>query len=398
MRKKRMLAIVPDFYPANTGFAIAFKNLYTSLIDKNILEKIYVVTPKNRKEEVPNYEDKIVIKPILNIPKGQRFVYKLGPLMLKIYYKLFNYIFIQKLKKVILEEKIDFIMIESVYLGWLAHDLEKNTGLKVITRFHGTGPEYGTRTKTTAYRKVSINEIFKTSYIATTTHFYIEFFEEYFKSYEKFFEKKFFIIPNTVKIERKPGVNKMDKTLKIIQLGRMDINGYHQKGFLDTIEAFLYLEKVLDKKILEKISFISIGTGEKEEEYKQLLKKIRYINVEHYSFLPNEKVQEKLEESNICLIPSRTEGMSMFATEAMALGKVFIFTYGNGMKDMLFDGFNGKGMKPYNYLELAEKIQYFLENPDKIEEFSKNSLELFEREFSNQAVVDKFSVMLNFIK
>lgn len=396
--KKNMLAIVPDFYPSNTGFAIAFKNLYTTLIDQEKINKIYVITTNPRGKSIPGYEDKIIVKYLFDLPRGQKILYNISPFILRLYYKLISIKIISKLRKIIKEEKIDFIFIESILLGWLAFNLEKSTGLKVITRFHGTGPEYGTRTKTMAFRKISIDEVFKTSFIATTTHFYIDFFEKYFNNYEKFYDKKFFIIPNTLKIEKKVELNKMEKSLKIIQLGRMDKSGFHQKGFEDTIEAFLYLEKILDKEMLKKISFISIGTGEKEEEYKEILKKIKYINIEHYSSLPNEKVQKKLEESNICLIPSRTEGMSMFATEAMALGKVFIFTYGNGMKDMIFNDFNGKGIQSYNYLELAEKIQYFLEKPNKIEEFSQNSLKLFEKEFSNRTVANKFSVMLDFIK
>lgn len=396
--KKNMLAIVPDFYPSNTGFAIAFKNLYTALIDQEKVNKIYVVTTNPNGKSIPGYEDRIIVKYLFNLPRGQKILYKINPFVLKLYYKLVSMKIIFKLRRIIKKEKIDFIFVESVILGWLSFNLEKLTGLKVITRFHGTGPEYGTRTKQMAFRKISIEEVFKTSFIATTTHFYIDFFEKYFNNYEKFYEKKFFIIPNTLKVEKEIKLNKIEKNLKIIQLGRMDKSGFHQKGFVDTIEAFLYLEKILDEEILKKISFISIGTGEKEEEYRRILKKLKYINIEHYSSLPNEKVQEKLEESNICLIPSRTEGMSMFATEAMSLGKVFIFTYGNGMKDMILDQYNGLGMHAYNYLELAEKIRYFLENPDKIEEFSKNSLILFEKEFNNKIVANKFLVMLDFLE
>ena len=401
IKNKKMLAIVPDFYPSETGFSVAFQNLYKCLIDEEKLSYIHVLTTNiNNKEKIKNfkYKNRITAEYFSKLIRGEKKLYKINSFLLKILYKISSYFIIKKIKKIIKEKDIDFIFIESVFLGWLSHEIEKTLKIPVITRFHGTGPEYGVRTKEDSYLKISIDEVFKNQYIAMTTHCYIDFFEKYFNNYEIFYEKKFFIIPNTLKVEKEIKLNKFEKTLKIIQLGRMDKSGFHQKGFVDTIEAFLYLEKILDKEILKKISFVSIGTGEKEEEYRKILKKLKYINVEHHSSLSNKKVQEKLEESNICLIPSRTEGMSMFATEAMSLGKVFIFTFGNGMKDMILDQYNGLGMHAYNYLELAEKIRYFLENPDKIEEFSKNSSNLFEKEFNNKIVANKFLVMLDFLE
>lgn len=55
-------------------------------------------------------------------------------------------------------------------------------------------------------------------------------------------------------------------------------------------------------------------------------------------------------------MPSRCEGMSMFATEGIYKGKAIIFTAKNGLRDYLKNGINGIQIEEYDYTDMANAI------------------------------------------
>jgi glycosyltransferase involved in cell wall biosynthesis len=104
------------------------------------------------------------------------------------------------------------------------------------------------------------------------------------------------------------------------------------------------------------------------------LKKLKIIQYNYSKTKTNTEVLSLLETSDIILMPSRCEGMSMFAIESLYKGKPMIFTSKNGLQDYLYDNINGYNIAEYDYTELANAIIKYHNNPKKLEEHSRNNL------------------------
>lgn len=395
MDNKSIIIFVGDYFPKETGFSIAFQNLQRAILKNDILRRIYVIAPEGNAD--PKIEGVVfyTYKPLVGIATMLRFSKTIGELSAgRQMQRIFSMI-----NNIISESEVKAILVESMFQAWMVPHLIKNYKIPVVTRIHGTGPEYTKyfqKYEGVSYKKYLLDQVFKSRYIAATTSYYFDFFQSYFNDYDHFIDKYLFVIPNTVNLsfcERKTS----DNELVFLQLGRMDSLGYHQKGYTDSLEALLYLENTMPVELLKKIRYITVGQGERENEFLSLQKKLSHIKAEHYSRLSNIEVRKKLNESDVVLIPSRCEGMSMFATEALAVGKPFIFTLDNGMKEMCIDGYNGIGVRCYNYLAVAKAINKFLERPKLIDEYAKHSREIFEKEFSYEIVAKKFKVMLDVV-
>lgn len=103
-----------------------------------------------------------------------------------------------------------------------------------------------------------------------------------------------------------------------------------------------------------------VGTGELEEEVKQLCEQLQITeNVHFLGFQPNPI--KMVHDSKVMILTSRWEGTPMCALEAMALGTPVVSTPSDGMTDLLDDGVNG-------YLTdddevMAEKLLTIMKDP-----------------------------------
>jgi glycosyltransferase involved in cell wall biosynthesis len=381
--------IVPAFAPEESGFAIAFKNFCFSIIERDDIEKIIVYSPEKLEmvlhPKIETVHSKKLVKSSFFI---RNFSNIIGYLLAKVYLLTW----LKSFKSINIESN-DIIFVESLYLAHISLMLEKMyPKTQVVTRIHGSFPEVAFWNRD-RYRLYVMGLIYKTRNIAVTTYHYIDYLNTKFKpSVDN--KRRYYIVPNTLPkaslIKNKTAIG----ITKLLQLGRMGEFGYFQKGFQDVIQALFYLEETQNIETLESIEYTVIGSGPFMEEFLGKTKKIKHIKIRHYSSLPNIEVQKEVDYSSLILIPSRFEGMSMFATEVLAKGKPFIFTSDGGMMDMIKDGVNGVSVRPFDYIAIAEAILSFKHNPNKINEFSNNSIELFNKEFSYENVNRKFGVLL----
>lgn len=157
------------------------------------------------------------------------------------------------------------------------------------------------------------------------------------------------------------------KNKKIISIGRLD----EQKGFDILIDVWKKVNAKHPDWILE-----IYGEGSLR---KKLQEKIDLLNLEDSLILKgNEKnIQSKYLENSIYVMSSRYEGFGMVLIEAMSCGLPLIsFDCPCGPKDIIKDGENGFLVEFGNIEEMAEKINYLIENEEKRIEMGKKSKEL----------------------
>lgn len=101
-------------------------------------------------------------------------------------------------------------------------------------------------------------------------------------------------------------------------------------------------------------------------------------------------VQEWLAQASVFVLPSYyREGVPRSTQEAMAIGRPVISTDVPGCRETVIDSVNGFLIKPFSSNELAEKMIFFIKNPEQIEKMGKESFKMAQEMYDSLAVNEK---------
>lgn len=115
-----------------------------------------------------------------------------------------------------------------------------------------------------------------------------------------------------------------------------------------------------------------------------------YIDDKSINYLGVTKdVRPYLEDCAVYVLPSYREGMPVSIMEAEAVGRAVIATNVQGCRSAVKDGYNGYLVEKGSVDGLAEKMLFFLENKDKIEEMSAAGRVLAEEHFDKDKINEK---------
>jgi len=89
-----------------------------------------------------------------------------------------------------------------------------------------------------------------------------------------------------------------------------------------------------------------------------------------------------VKNSDIALICSRSEAFGRTTVEAMKLGKPVIGARGGATPELIRENFNGLLYIPGDYLDLAQKIKYLIDNPELARQMGENGRRWAEEEFT----------------
>lgn len=315
----------------------------------------------------------------------------------KIRYFLNEYLFAREVSKKFKLENYNLLFVETFDQSLFINSLDSDIYDKTIIRIHSTNEtEYTIFDKSISYkiRKFVISNFLskKVINIASTNSFHIDFAKKYYfdENVIEIGNKNFFIIPNTIKNDNEIiDLNVGDK-LKLFILGRMDRLGFNQKGFLDFIHAL----KLLDDKVVNRFEITVVGKGNEKSKILSLAKE--FHNITFIDELPHLQTINFLKQSDIVVLPSRYEGLSMFALEGLATGNAVIFSKTGGLIDLV-DG-NGLFFEPQDIDSLVEALVKISNLPkDEIIKMKSKSIEIVKEKFIPFIVAKKFNSILNII-
>ncbi len=119
----------------------------------------------------------------------------------------------------------------------------------------------------------------------------------------------------------------------------------------------------------------------KQSELEELIS----FNIIHYpGHVSN--VKDWIANSHVFVLPSYREGVPRSTQEAMAIGRPIITTDVAGCRETLVDGKNGFLVEKWNPKALAEKMIYFIEQPDQIEKMGIESYQIAQENFDADKV------------
>lgn len=163
----------------------------------------------------------------------------------------------------------------------------------------------------------------------------------------------------------------------ILIAGTISIN----KGQIDALLAVSHLVKCGYKNI--KLLLAGSGCKEYVEELKELVRKNNIENnVEFLGFKENlNEIRKKVQLELVC---SRSEGFGRVTIEAMLSMNPVIGANNTATSELITDKFNGLLYETKNYIQLAEKIKYFIKNPEKIKVMGRNGYKFVAENFNSE--------------
>jgi len=112
----------------------------------------------------------------------------------------------------------------------------------------------------------------------------------------------------------------------------------------------------------------------------------------HITFLgvlPHEKVADYIECSEVCCYPSHMEAMPMAWLEVLAMGKVFVGSKTGPGSEAVIDNKTGLLCNPHNPKDIAEKIKWIFENPEKAKEIGQQARKSVMEKFNIETIVEQ---------
>lgn len=182
------------------------------------------------------------------------------------------------------------------------------------------------------------------------------------------------VMPNTVNLENYHRVSpKIIKQLRarfttnsntklIFAIGRL----LPRKGFQDLIKAMSLLKN-------KNIKLLIAGEGEYRRTLEQLAESLKMTNrVIFLGKIPRNKVKNFYSSADVTVIPSIHEPFGLVVLEAMACGSPLVCT--KVCDFPLIAGRAAVYAQPQNPKDLAKKIQYVLDHPEKAKEMTEYGL------------------------
>lgn len=161
------------------------------------------------------------------------------------------------------------------------------------------------------------------------------------------------------------------------------------------IYEYLAAAKIVKEKY-PNVSFKVIGgldtknpSGLSQNELDQVIQS----GVIEYKGFTN-KIAEELTNASVFVLPSYREGVPRSTQEAMAIGRPVITTDVPGCRETVIDGVNGFLVPKWDIEALAEKMCYFIKNPDQINKMGYESYKIACEKFDVHKVNQKlFNIM-----
>lgn len=383
---KKVMFYCHVFYPQNTGYSNAFQNLINAILENDLDLEVTVMTPFPLPDRgVELARDRLKI--IRLFPKVK---------IRKISYFLNDYFYAKQVSKKFKDEKFDFLIVETFDQAIFINSLDDFIYHKMAVRIHSTNETeytfFGNRFEYKLRRFLIRNKISKKiKWILSTNSFHIDFAKKYFfdDNLINIGDKSFFVLPNAVNLFA-PDDFTVSEKVKIFTLGRMDYLGNNQKGFTDLIYAL----QLLPKSVRDKFEIKIVGKGDMRSSLINLSKNID--NIVFIAEMSHKEVISTLKTSDVVILPSRYEGLSMFALEGLATGNVCLFSKTGGLIDMI-DG-NGILFESQNIESIASVLTDLANlNKKSLVDMKKKSIDICEKRFSSKVVAEKFGTIFNII-
>lgn len=155
------------------------------------------------------------------------------------------------------------------------------------------------------------------------------------------------------------------------------------KGIYETIDSFQKLRQKFPHIILD-----VAGIGSELDKVKEYVVEKNVQGVNFLGWVDGDQKVRALHKADIFVLASYSEGMPICVLEAMATGKSVVTTDVGGIKDFFEDGQMGLKVKIKDTVDLEQKVERLLSDPNLMERIGKYN-SVYAREKFSAAQVSK---------
>jgi glycosyltransferase involved in cell wall biosynthesis len=136
-----------------------------------------------------------------------------------------------------------------------------------------------------------------------------------------------------------------------------------------------------------------VGAGNFYSMFHQQVKKYSFVKL--IPSLTHQQILSYLQQTDVVLLPSLYEGVSMFALEALAYGNAVIYSKTGGLIDMV--DVNGYLIEPSNHRQLAEAILAMLITTN-LHDMKQQSIEIAVNKYSPNIQLTQFNQLMEEVR
>ncbi len=205
------------------------------------------------------------------------------------------------------------------------------------------------------------------------------------------------VVPNGITIQQFDHHGRKADIKRVITASRL----VEKNGLEYLIKAMKIVKDSSSKPVVLKI----LGDGELKQDLEKLASDLgltdKFVirNVQFQGFVPNKLVYDYLNQADVFVRPSLSEGLGNSFLEAMAAGVPVVATPVGGIPDFLKDGQTGWFCKVKDPGSVAEKILYILDekNKEPVSQVVKNAKELVETRYRWETIAGDMRNILNLL-
>ena len=381
--------VSPEYLPLSGGTGSYVYYLSKELIKNNYSTSVVTGYDENKDIRINKQQQAFFLK-TLKVPIIRSF--------------LFAGAAFRKLKKINEKNPMDIVHVNLPLVPSFA--IPRNVGKIMISTVHSTWKGEAEAIRNEPYSRLNSNERFMVSF-----NRFLKFFEEKtiehsnkiiavsdftrreLLNYYNVKEDKICVIHNGVDIHKfSPPENKKKvkqklgfktKDVNILSVGRL----YARKGLFTLIESMSMVAKKFSN-----VKLIISGKGE-SGELKKLVNYAEKLDVKEKiiftGYFPDAELPSLYQAADIFAFSTFYENLPFAVLEALSSRLPVVTTRVGGIPEMIDDGKNGFLVPPANSIELARKILYLIENPNKASEMAHQARKTIQEKFDWQLIVKK---------
>ncbi|ADL08269.1 glycosyltransferase family 4 protein [Thermosediminibacter oceani] len=178
------------------------------------------------------------------------------------------------------------------------------------------------------------------------------------------------------------------KPVAILNISRL----IPDKGVDVFLKACAILVERLSNDGIEVVFYIA-GNGPLERELKNLVSNLRLEGrVNFLGFCRD--IYRIMQNSDMLVLSSRSEGLSLSLLEAMAMGKPVIATDVGGNPEIIRHGVTGMLVPPDNPRALAEAMEYVIKNPGDAEKMARTACRTVMERYTHEHMIEAVQNLL----